>query len=95
MPSLTDVTDLWDKLLKDYEAIVHIPMSSGLSASCETAMALARDYDGRVQVVNNQRISVTQRQSVLDAVELVKAGRNASEVRQALEDEKFILLWRL
>ena len=88
-PNPGEVCGLWDNLLKEYDEIVHIPMSSGLSASCETAMALARDYDGRVQVVNNQRISVTQRQSVLDAVELVKAGRNASEVRQALEDEKF------
>ena len=74
-PAPGNVTDLWDTLLKDYEAIVHIPMSSGLSSSCESAMALADDYDGRVQVVNNQRISVTQRQSVLDAIELVKHGK--------------------
>ena len=58
-PSPGDVMDLWDKLLKEYDEIVHIPMSSGLSASCSTAMGLAQDYDGKVQVVNNQRISVT------------------------------------
>jgi DegV family protein with EDD domain len=63
-------------------------MSSGLSNSCETAMALAQDFDGKVQVVNNQRISITQRQSVLDALELVKAGRNAAQVKEALEREK-------
>ena len=66
-PSPADLCDLWDKLLRDYEEIVHIPMSSGLSASCSTAMGLAIDYNGRVQVVDNQRISVTQRQSVMDA----------------------------
>ena len=79
---------MWDNLLKEYDEIVHIPMSSGLSASCETAMGLARDYDGKVQVVDNQRISVTQRQSVLDALALVKAGKNAAEIREILEAEK-------
>ncbi len=67
-PSPAEVCGLWDNLLEEYDEIVHIPMSSGLSASCDTATMLARDYDGRVQVVNNQRISVTQRQSVLDAI---------------------------
>lgn len=88
-PSPGEVCGLWDSLLKEYDEIVHIPMSSGLSASCETAMGLAKDYDGKVQVVNNQRISVTQRQSVLDAIELVKAGRSAAEIKKILEDEKF------
>ena len=88
-PNPGEVCELWDKLLKEYDEIVHIPMSSGLSASCETAMGLARDYNGRVQVVNNQRISVTQRQSVLDAIELVKAGKTAAEIRDILEAEKF------
>lgn len=64
MPLVGNVTDTWDELLKEYDEIVHIPMSSGLSGSCETAMMLSQDYDGKVQVVNNQRISVTQRQSV-------------------------------
>ncbi|MDO5799009.1 MAG: DegV family protein [Eubacteriales bacterium] len=87
-PSPAEVCGLWDNLLKEYDEVVHIPMSSGLSASCETAMALARDYDGRVQVVDNQRISVTQRQSVLDALALCEAGRTAAEIREKLEEEK-------
>lgn len=86
-PSPADVMDLWNKLLKEYDQIVHIPMSSGLSASCETAMGLAQDYDGKVQVVNNQRISVTMRQSVMDAIALVKRGKNAEEVKEILEKE--------
>ena len=61
---------LWDEVLEEYDEIVHIPMSSGLSGSCQTAMMLAEDYDGKVEVVNNQRISVIQRQSALDAKEL-------------------------
>lgn len=87
-PSPGEVCGMWDNLLKEYDEIVHIPMSSGLSASCETAMGLARDYDGKVQVVDNQRISVTQRQSVLDALALVKAGKDAAEIREILEAEK-------
>ena len=87
-PSPAEVCGLWDNLLKEYDEVVHIPMSSGLSASCETAMALARDYDGRVQVVDNQRISVTQRQSVLDALVLLEAGRTAAEIKEKLEEEK-------
>ena len=87
-PSPAEVCGLWDNLLKEYDEVVHIPMSSGLSASCETAMALARDYDGRVQVVDNQRISVTQRQSVLDALVLREAGRTAAEIKEKLEEEK-------
>jgi DegV family protein with EDD domain len=89
MPLVGDVTDKWDELLKEYDEIVHIPMSSGLSSSCETAEMLAQDYDGRVQVVNNQRISVTMRQSVLDAKQLVAQGKSAAEVKQILEDVKF------
>lgn len=87
-PSPADVCGLWDTLLKTHDEIVHIPMSSGLSASCSTAMALARDYDGRVQVVDNQRISVTQRQSVLDALNLREAGKSAAEIKAVLEAEK-------
>lgn len=89
MPAVGDVTDLWDKLLQDYEEIVHIPMSSGLSSSCETAYMLSQSYEGRVQVVNNQRISVTQRRSVMDALALVKKGKSALEVKELLEREKF------
>ena len=88
-PSPAELCDLWDKLLRDYEEIVHIPMSSGLSASCSTAMGLATDYDGRVQVVDNQRISVTQRQSVLDAKMLAEAGKSAAEIKKILTDQKF------
>lgn len=88
MPVVGNVTDTWDELLKNYDELVHIPMSSGLSGSCETAMMLSRDYDGRVQVVNNQRISVTQRQSVLDAMALADEGKSAAEIREILEREK-------
>ncbi len=88
-PTPESVMSLWDKLLKDgYDEIVHIPMSSGLSSSCQTAIVLADDYDGKVQVVNNQRISVTQRQSVLDAVHLAEAGKSAAEIKEILEREK-------
>ena len=86
MPSLTDVTDLWDKLLKDYEAIVHIPMSSGLSGSCNTAQMIAQDYEGKVFVVDNRRISITQKQSAMDAKALADAGWGAAEIKQYLED---------
>lgn len=88
-PSPEAVLDLWDRLLEEYDEVVHIPMSSGLSGSCGTAMGLALDYDGKVQVVNNQRISVTLRQSVLDAMELAKQEKNASEIKEILEREKF------
>lgn len=86
-PSPGDVMDLWDKLLKEYDEIVHIPMSSGLSASCSTAMGLARDYDGKVQVIDNQRISVTMQQSVMDAKHLVAAGKSAAQIKEILEKE--------
>lgn len=88
-PSPADLMFLWDETLKDAESIVYIPMSSGLSSSCETATMLALDYDGKVQVVNNKRISVTQRQSVLDAVELAEQGKTAEEIKEILEEEQF------
>lgn len=87
-PSPESVLELWDDLLKEYDEIVHIPMSSGLSGSCSTAYSLAMDYDGRVVVVDNQRISVTQRQSVLDALALAKAGRTAAEIGEILVADK-------
>ena len=87
-PSPGDGMDLWDKLLEDYDEIVCIPMSSGLSSTCETALSLAQDYDEKVQVVNNQRISVTQEQSVYDAIKLRDEGKSAAEIRQVLEKEK-------
>lgn len=88
MPLVGDVTDKWDELLKEYDEIVYIPMSSGLSSSCETAYMLSQDYDGRVQVVNNQRISVTQRQSVMDAKLLADQGKSAEEIKEILENVK-------
>ena len=88
-PSPEAVLELWDKLLKEYDEIVHIPMSSGLSGSCQSALMLAQDYEGRVQVVNNQRISVTQRQSALDAKLLVSKGMSAAEIKDFLEQDKF------
>ena len=87
-PSPAEVCGHWDMLLKENDEIVHIPMSSGLSNSCETAMGLARDYDGKVQVVDNQRISVTQYQSVADALALREAGKSAAEIKEVLEAEK-------
>ena len=87
-PSPGEVMDLWDKVLEEYEEIVHIPMSSGLSKSCETAMMLAQEYEGQVVVVDNQRISVTQRQSVMDAVELAAKGVPAVEIKKILEEMK-------
>lgn len=88
-PSPDAVMKLWDEVLASYDEIVHIPMSSGLSGSCQSARMLAEDYDGRVQVVNNQRISVTQRQSALDALALIEQGMDAAAVREFLERDKF------
>ncbi len=89
-PSPEEVTKLWDDVLQNYDEIVHIPMSSGLSGSCESAWMLAQKskYLDRVQVVDNQRISVTQMQSVLDALELVKRGKTAREIKDILEIDK-------
>ena len=88
-PTPESVMELWDKLLKEYDEIVHIPMSSGLSGSCQSAIMLSEEYDGKVQVVNNQRISVTQRQSALDALSLADKGMNAAEIKDFLEKDKF------
>lgn len=89
MPTVGDVLSFWDELLKEYDEVLYIPMSSGLSSSCETAMMLANEYDGKVQVANNQRISVTMRQSVLDAIQLASEGMNALEIKEFLEKTKF------
>lgn len=88
-PSPESVISLWKETLKEYDEIVHIPMSSGLSGSCQSAVMLAEDFGGKVQVVNNQRISVTQRQSVLDAKLLASKGMNAAEIKDFLEKDKF------
>lgn len=86
-PSPDSIMKLWDEVLKEYDEIVHIPMSSGLSGSCQTALMLAEDYDGKVQVANNQRISITQVSSVIDAQRLIAAGKTAAEVKEVLEKE--------
>lgn len=83
-PAPGDVTDLWEQTLETYDQVVYIPMSSGLSASCETALMLAADYKDKVFVVDNQRISITQRQSVLDALEMVRAGMDGGAIREVL-----------
>ena len=88
-PSPEAVLALWDTLLKENDEIVHIPMSIGLSGSCQTALMLAQDYEGKVHVVNNQRISVTQRQSTLDAIALAKEGKSGREIKELLEADKF------
>lgn len=84
-----DVLAVWDKLLEDHDEIVFVPMSSGLSGACQSATAFADDYDGRVQVVNNQRISVTQYISVLDAMRMAEDGKDAVYIKQRLEETKF------
>lgn len=87
-PSPASVTELWDELLEEYDEIIYIPMSSGLSSSCETAMMLAKDYEGKVHVIDNQRISITQRQSVLDAIKMAEDGKSAQEIEEILMREK-------
>ena len=87
-PSPDTVMSLWNRLLEDHDQIVHIPMSSGLSGSCQTALVLAEEYGEKVQVVNNQRISTTQRQSALDAVAMAAAGMDGAAIRQELERTK-------
>lgn len=88
-PTPDSVLNLWDELLKEHDEIVHIPMSSGLSGSCQSAVMLSEDYGGKVQVVNNQRISITQRQSVIDALMLAEKGMNATKIKETLENDKF------
>lgn len=87
-PTPQAVMDLWDTLLKDYDEIVHIPMSSGLSSSLQTAQILAEEYDDKVQVVDNQRISITLRDSIMDALNMIKKGMSAKEIKEVLLKEK-------
>ncbi len=88
-PTPDSVMKLWDKLLQDHDEIVHIPMSSGLSGSCQSAIMLAEDYEGRVAVVNNQRIVVTKSKSALDSIKLVERGMDAGQIKDFLEKDKF------
>lgn len=86
-PAPGDLMDMWEEILKEYDELVYIPMSSGLSAACENAIMLSEEYQGKVQVVDNQRVSVTLKQSVLEALELVKEGKSAAEIKEILEEE--------
>ena len=88
-PSPEEVMKVWDELLQDAETVLYIPLSSGLSGACQTAAMLAHDYEGRVQVVNNQRISVTQRHSLEDAMHMIEQGMEAVQIQEVLEKERF------
>lgn len=89
MPAIGDLMDRWDELLKSYDKILYIPMSSGLSSSCQTAIALAEDYDGKVLVADNHRVSVTQKLSVYQAIKLLEKGKSAKEIKDFLEKTKY------
>lgn len=88
MPITGNLMDLWESILNDYDELVYIPMSSGLSSSCATAKMLSEDYDGRVVVVDNQRISVTQKLSAMEAKKLADMGKSAQEICDALMEIK-------
>lgn len=89
-PSPGDVMDLWDKILNDgHNELVYIPMSSGLSNSCTAALGYSQEYDGKVEVIDNHRISVTMYQSVLHARDLALQGASAKEIKNALEDDAY------
>ena len=83
-PNIYSVMDIWQEVLKTHDQLVYIPMSSGLSNSCETAQNFAKEFEGKVEVVDNKRISVTQKQSVIDAVNLAKQGKTATEIKEYL-----------
>ena len=86
-PAPGDLLDTWDKVLEEYDEVVHIPMSSGLSGSCHAAVGFAEDYDGKVVVVDNQRISIVMKQAVLEAKHLAENGMSASEIKNHLEKD--------
>ena len=85
-PSPGSLMEMWDDILEEYDEVVHIPMTSGLSGSCENARGLARGYKGRVIVVDNHRISVPQRESVLEAKKMADMGKNGQEIAEYLEE---------
>lgn len=90
MPSAGSVMEMWDKMFEDgADELVYLPMSSGLSSSCSAAMGIASEYDGKVQVIDNHRISVTLKQSVKDAIFLAKSGKSASEIKEILEEKAY------
>ena len=88
-PAPGEIMSLWNEILKNKDSIVYIPMSSGLSSSCETSTMLAEDYNGKVVVVNNRRISVTQLQSIKDAIKYANDGKSALEIKKALEETQY------
>lgn len=88
-PAAGNLISFWDEILKTYDYIVHIPMSSALSSSYDTSAALSENYDGKVIVVDNHRISVSLRQSILDAIKLVNSGKSAKEIKKILEDQAY------
>ena len=85
-PNINEIVALWTKILKTYDEIVYIPMSSGLSQSCETAIKFSEDFNGKVQVVDNRRVSITMRSSVLDAINMAKDGNSAVEIKKWVEN---------
>lgn len=87
-PSQYTLEETWNNLLKEYDEIVYIPMSSGLSATCSNAIRYAENFDGKVQVVDNRRISVMQKESVLEALELIKNGKSAKDIKEILEKDR-------
>ena len=88
-PVLGDLLDMWDELLKTHNKVIYIPMSSALSGSCETARGMAQDYDGKVLVVDNKRISISQRRSVLDALVMIEHGMSAEDIQTYLENDSY------
>lgn len=88
-PSPASVMGTWDKALEEYDEVVYLPMTSGLSGSCATATAFSQDYDGKVQVVDNHRISVTLKVSVYQALELSKKGYSARTIKEILEKDAY------
>lgn len=85
-PSEESVRSMWENLLKEYDEVVHIPLSSGLSSGCESAIIYSKDYNGRVQVVNNRRVSVTLRTAVIEAKKMAEQGKTAKEIKNYLEE---------
>ena len=88
-PSLGCLEEMWTNHLKNYDYILYIPMSSGLSASCASSKMLAQDFNGRVRVIDNHRISISQKESVLEALQMVKEGKNIDEIEKYLTDSAF------